>query len=183
LEIVMKTLFSEEQIQECVRRIAGRIRELYQGRPLTLVGVTSGSVIFLADLIRLLDMPLRVTVVQARKYAHHEMRPGPLVFNLSLLEPDVRGRNVLLVDGVLDTGERLWELIQQVDELGPASLRSAVLMRKDGRAQVPVKPDLVGFEIPNEYVVGYGLKYMDRYRNLPSVVVLEPDDMAKESPA
>ena len=179
----MKTLFSEDQIQEAVRRIADQIRALYQDRPLTLVGVTSGSLIFLADLIRLLEMPLRVKMVQARKYAHHEMRPGPLVFNLGLLEPDVKDRNVLLVDGVLDTGERLWELIQQMDDLGPASLRSAVLMRKEGRAQVPIKPDLVGYEIPNEYVVGYGLKYMDRYRNLPSVVVLDPDDMAKESPA
>jgi hypoxanthine phosphoribosyltransferase len=179
----MKTLFTEEQVQEAVRRIGGEIRELYQGRPLTLLGVTSGSVILLADLIRLLDMPLRVKTIQARKYAHHEMRPGPLVFNLGLLEPDVRGRDVLLIDGVLDTGERLWELIQQMDELGPASLRSVVLLWKKGRARVPVKPDLVGFEIPNEYVVGYGLQYMDRYRNLPSVVVLEPDDMAKESPA
>jgi hypoxanthine phosphoribosyltransferase len=179
----MRTLFSEEQVQEGVCRIAGQIRELYQDRPLTLVGVTSGSLIFLADLIRLLEMPLRVKMVQARKYAHHEMRPGPLVFNLSLLEPDVKDRDVLLVDGILDTGERLWELIQQMDELGPASLRSAVLMRKDGRARVPIKPDLVGFELSDEYVVGYGLQYMDRYRNLPSVVMLDPDDMAKESPA
>lgn len=179
----MRTLFSEEQVQQVVRRIAGEIREQYQERPLTLVGVTSGSVIFLADLIRMLDMPLRVKMIQARKYAHHEMRPGPLVFNLGLLEPDVRDRDVLLIDGILDTGERLWELIQQMDDLGPASLRSVVLMQKEGRARVPVKPDLVGFKIPNEYVVGYGLQYMDRYRNLPSVVVLDPDDMAKESPA
>jgi hypoxanthine phosphoribosyltransferase len=178
----MKTLYTEEQVQEAVRRIAGEIRRQYQERPLTLIGVTSGSLIFMADLIRLLDMPLRVKMIQARKYVHHEMRPGPLVFNLGLLEPDVHERDVLLIDGILDTGERLWELIQQMDELGPASLRSVVLMWKDGRARVPVKPDLVGFEIPNEYVVGYGLQYMDRYRNLPSVVVLEPDDMAKESP-
>ncbi len=179
----MKTLFSEEQVQEGVRRIADQIGELYRDGPLTLVGVTSGSLIFLADLIRSLEMPLRVKMVQARKYAHHEMRPGPLVFNLGLLEPDVRGRDVLLVDGILDTGERLWELIQQMDDLGPASLRTAVLMRKDGRALVPIKPDLVGFELSDQYVVGYGLQYMDRYRNLPSIVVLDPDDMAKESPA
>jgi len=179
----MRTLFTEEQVQEAVRRIAGEIGERYQARPLTLLGVTSGSLIFLADLIRRLDMPLRVKMIQARKYVHHEMRPGPLVFNLDLLEPDVRDRNVLLIDGILDTGERLGELVQQIDELGPASLRSVVLMWKKGRAQVPVKPDLVGFEIPNEYVVGYGLQYMGLYRNLPSVEVLEPDDMAKESPA
>ncbi len=127
-------------------------------------------------------MPLKVEMIQARTYQHNEIRPGPLVFNLDLLESDVRGRHVLLVDGILDTGERLFELIQQMDELGPASLRSVVLMRKEERARVPVKPDLVGFEIPNEYVVGYGLQYMDRYRNLPSVVVLEPDDMATEPP-
>ena len=179
----MRTLFSEERVQEAVRRIAGEIREQYEDRSLTLLGVTSGSVIFLADLIRLLDMPLRVKMIQARKCAHHEMLPGPLVFNLDLLEPDVRDRHVLLIDGILDTGERFWELIQQMDDLGPASLRSAVLMRKEGRALVPAKPDWVGFEIANEYVVGYGLQYMDRYRNLPSVAVLEPDDMAKESPA
>ena len=178
----MRTLFNEERVQETVRQIAGEITKLYQARPLTLVGVTSGSMIFMADLIRLLEMPLRVKMIQARRYAHHEVRPGPLVFNLDLLEPDVRGRDVVLIDGILDTGERLFELIQQMDELGPASLRSAVLMQKKDRARVQIKPDLIGFEIPNEYVVGYGLQYIDRYRNLPSIEVLEPDDMAKESP-
>jgi hypoxanthine phosphoribosyltransferase len=85
----------------------------------------------------------------------------------------------LLVDDIFDTGRTLWELIPQIDELGPASVRSAVLLRKQGRCEVSLTPDFVGFDIPNEFVVGYGLDYNDLYRNLPYVAVLEPHEIDK----
>ena len=81
---------------------------------------------------------------------------------------------MLLVDDIFDTGHTLWELIPQIDELGPSSVRSAVLLQKEGRCEVAMKPDFVGFTIPNEFVVGYGLDYRDQYRNLPYLAVLEP---------
>jgi hypoxanthine phosphoribosyltransferase len=95
-----------------------------------------------------------------------------------LLSSDVRSRDVLLVDDIFDTGNTLWELLPQIDELGATSVRSAVLLRKAGRAKAPIKPDFVGFDIPDAFVVGYGLDFRDRYRNLPYVAVLEPSELA-----
>ncbi len=173
----MKTLLTEEQLQEGIRRMADDIRKHYEGRQLTIVGVLIGSVVLLADLIRLLDIPLRVEMVQARSYRHGSTRPGPLVINTDMLTSGVRGRDVLLIDDIFDTGHTLWELIPQIDELGPASVRSAVLLRKAGRCEAPVEPDFVAFEIPDRFVVGYGLDYNEMHRNLPYVAALEPEEL------
>ena len=98
-----------------------------------------------------------------------------------LLSYGVHGRHVLLVDDIFHTGQTLWDLIPQIDELGPTSVRSAVLLQKEGQCKVDLKPDFVGFTIPNEFVVGYGLDYRDRYRDLPYVAALEPSELAEES--
>jgi len=172
----MKTLLTEEQLKQGIRQLADQIQEHYGDKPLTIVGVLIGSVVLLADLIRLLKMPLRVELVQARSY-HDGSKPGPLVLNTDLLSSGIQGRNVLLVDDIFDTGNTLWELIPQLDELGPATLRSAVLFLKEGCCKVNLRPDFVGFKIPNVFVVGYGLDYRDMYRNLPYAAVLEPSEM------
>ncbi|MGO9110124.1 MAG: hypoxanthine phosphoribosyltransferase [Thermoguttaceae bacterium] len=175
----MKTLINEEQLREGIDRLAKELRTHYEGRPLTIVGVLIGSVVFLADLIRRIDLPLRLELVQARSYRGNSTRPGPLVLNLDLLSSDVRGRDVLLVDDIFDTGNTLWELLPQIDELGPASVRTAVLLRKQGRCEVPMKPHHVAFDIPNVFVVGYGLDHRDMYRNLPYVAELEPSELVE----
>jgi hypoxanthine phosphoribosyltransferase len=177
----MKTLLTEEQVREGICRMADEVRQHYDGRPLTIVGVLIGSVVLLADLIRRLDMPLRVELIQARSDRQGSTRPGPLALDLGLLSSEVRGRHVLLVDDIFDTGNTLWELIPQIDELGPASVRTAVLLRKEGRREVDMEPDFVAFEVPNVFVVGYGLDYNDRHRNLPYVAMLEPDELSEES--
>jgi hypoxanthine phosphoribosyltransferase len=176
----MKTLLTEEQLRQGIRRLGDEIQKHYQGRPLSLVGVLIGSVVLLADLIRLLEMPLRAELIQARNDPQGT-RPGPPVIDLGLLSSNVQGRHVLLVDDIFATGRTLWELIPQIDELGPSSVRSAVLLRKQGRGEVSLKPDFVGFDIPDAFVVGYGLDYRDRYRNLPYLAVLEPADMDEGS--
>lgn len=176
----MKVLLTEEQLREGVHRMAGQIRQRYQGRPLTIIGVMIGSLVVVADLIRLLDIPLRVEFVQTRSYRKNSTRPGPLAINLDLLSTDVRDRDVLLVDDIFDTGHTLWELVPEIDALGPASVHTAVLLRKQGRDEVPMKPDFVCFDIPDAFVVGYGLDYNDLYRNLPYVAVLEPHELAEE---
>jgi hypoxanthine phosphoribosyltransferase len=175
----MKTLINEQQLFEGIDRIAKEIREHYRGRPLTIVGVLIGSVVFLSDLIRRLDLPLKLELVQARSYRGNSTRPGPLVLNLDLLSPDIRGRDVLLVDDIFDTGNTLWELVPQIDELGPASVRTAVLLRKQGRCEVSMTPHHVAFDIPNVFVVGYGLDYHDMYRNLPYVAELEASELVE----
>ena len=143
-ENAMKTLISEEQLRQGIDRIATEICEHYRGRPLTIVGVLIGSVVFLSDLIRRLDLPLRLDLVQAASYRGGSTRPGPLVLNLDMLSTDIRGRDVLLVDDIFDTGKTLWELLPQLDDLGPSSIRTAVLLRKKDRCEVPIRAALRG---------------------------------------
>lgn len=171
----MRTLLTEEEVQQGVRRLANEILTTYDNRPLTIVGVLTGSVVLLADMIRQLTMPLRVGVVQASSYRGATTR-GPLTINSDLM-PDIANHEVLIVDDIFDTGHTLVELISLMDKLGPTSIRTAVLLRKTGQQQVDLQPDFIGFEIPNEFVVGYGLDYADEYRNLPYVATLDPEDL------
>ena len=155
--------------------MAREITRQYGGERLTILGIMTGSVMLLADLIRQLEMPLRVGVVQASSY-RGGIKRGELVINFDLM-PDVSHRHVLLVDDIFDTGHTLTKICELVTALGPASVRSAVLLRKKGRQEVAMQPDFVGFAIPDEFVVGYGLDYGDEYRNLAYVAALEPADL------
>lgn len=172
----MKVLLTEDQLRRGVREMAQRIARDQQGRQLTIVGVLTGSLVLLADLIRHLEMPLRLGLVEASSYRGNATQPGALQINTALL-PDVRGRHVLLVDDIFDTGQTLDALLAHLRSLLPASLRSAVLLRKLGRQQTEAQPDYVAFDIPNEFVVGYGLDYNDLYRNLPYVAALEAHEI------
>lgn len=178
VRIALKTLLSEDQLREGVRQLAEDVSRCYDGRPLTIVGVLTGCLVVLADLIRQLDMPLRVGLVQARSYRGAATRPGELTINADLL-PDIRGRDVLLLDDIFDTGHTLHGLMTQLKALGPASVRIAVLLRKHGRQEVDLTPQFVAFDIPDEFVVGYGLDHNDLYRNLPYLAALEPEDTAE----
>jgi hypoxanthine phosphoribosyltransferase len=175
----MRTLLSEEEVRAGVARLAGRIVETYGDSPLTIVGVLTGSVVLLADIIRQLSMPLRVGVVQASSYRGATTR-GPLVINSDLM-PDIANHDVLIVDDIFDTGHTLLELIALMKKLGPTSIRTAVLLRKLGQQQVTLQPDFIAFDIPNEFVVGYGLDYQDAYRNLPYVAALEAEDLRQHA--
>jgi hypoxanthine phosphoribosyltransferase len=175
----MKTLITEDQLREGIARLADEIRKHYAGRPLTMVGVFIGSIVLLADLIRLLDIPLRVELLPSRQGSKGTAKPGPAVIDPGLLVSDIHGRDVLLVDDIFDTGNTIWDLIPQLDELGPETIRVAVLLRKQGRCRVPRQPDFVGFDIPDVFVVGYGLDYGDRYRDLPYIAALEPREMGE----
>ena len=171
----MKTLLTEQQLRDGVDRLARQIAEKYQSRPLTILGVMTGSVVLLADVIRLLTMPLRVGVVQASSYRGDTER-GRLVINSDLM-PDIRDREVLLLDDIFDTGHTMVELLDMMRQFRPKSISTAVLLRKQGRCEVDFTPEFVAFDIPDEFVVGYGLDYRDQFRNLPYVAGLEPDDL------
>ncbi|HEX4130134.1 MAG TPA: hypoxanthine phosphoribosyltransferase [Pirellulales bacterium] len=173
----MKTLLTEQQLRDGVARMAAEINEHYRDRRLTIVGVMTGSIVLVADLIRLLNMPLRVGVVQARSYRGDATSPGELTINSDLL-PDIHDHHVLVVDDIFDTGKTLFRLLDQMRVLRPTTLRSAVLLRKAGRQCVAMEPDHVAFEIPDAFVVGYGLDYRDEYRNLPYLAALEDQDLA-----
>jgi len=172
----VKNLLTEQEIQAGILRLAAEITACFEGGPLTIVGVLTGSVVLLADLIRQLDMPLRVGVIQARSYHGATTNRGELLINADLM-PDIEGREVLLVDDIFDTGHTLVEVTAKMRELQAKSVRSLVLLHKEGRQEVTQAPDFVGFHIPNEFVVGYGLDYEDAYRNLPYIAALEEDDI------
>jgi hypoxanthine phosphoribosyltransferase len=173
----LKQILSTEQIRTGVRELAEKLAAIYGERPITIVAILTGSLVLLADLMRLLEMPLRVALIQGSRYrAPAEPREG-LVINDGLL-PSLKGRDVLVVDDIFDTGHTLVEVLAQLMAQEPASIRTAVLMRKTDRSEVAIQPDHVVFEIPDEFVVGYGLDYEDRFRNLPYVAALEPEDLA-----
>jgi hypoxanthine phosphoribosyltransferase len=154
--------------------MASEIRRDYRDRPLSVIGVLTGSLMVMADLIRSLDLPLRVGFVQASSY--RGTTPGPLRINPDFM-PDVENRDVVLVDDIFDTGHTIEKLVAQLQQAGARSVRTAVLLRKLGRQEVAMTPHYVAFEIPNEFVVGYGLDYNDGYRELPYVAVLEEADI------
>ena len=173
----VKILVTEQQIHAAIDKVAAEIRAREGGRPLTVIAIMTGSIVFLADLMRKLDQPMRVGVVQTSSYRGGTQR-GALTINSDMLL-DVEGRDVLLVDDIFDTGHTLNEVIAMIDDLGPKSIKSAVLLLKRGRQEVKMRPDYVGFEIPDEFVVGYGLDYRDMYRNLPYLAALESEDLEK----
>jgi hypoxanthine phosphoribosyltransferase len=168
----MQVLISAEQLQRRVVEMAKKIAEDFRSQPTTIVGVLTGSIMFLADLVRHLDLPLRIDLIQASSYRGPTTTPGKLRIAPELV-PDVRGRHVLLLDDILDTGQTLSHVVRHLHGLGAASVRVAVLLRKLGRQQVEFEPDYCGFDIPDRFVVGYGLDFNDEYRHLPFVGLLE----------
>ena len=171
----MKTLLSEQQLHDGVKRLAEQIDQHHGQSPLTVVAVMTGSIVLFADLIRMLSMPLRVGVIHASSY-----RDGTTAGQLTIdhrMMIDVVDRDVLLVDDIFDTGQTLQRLMDEVGQLGARSVHSAVLLRKQRVHDVAIRPDFVAFDIPDEFVVGYGLDYQDHFRNLPYLAVLEPADI------
>ena len=175
----MKQILSSDQIRTGVRELSEKLTSTYEGRPITIVAILTGSLVLLADLMRQLEMPLRVALIQASRYRGPAEPRAGLVINDGLL-PNLNGRDVLVIDDIFDTGHTLVEVLAELLPHQPESIRTAVLMRKTGRSEVAIQPDDIVFEIPDEFVVGYGLDYEDRFRNLPYVAALEPEDLAAE---
>ena len=171
----MKTILSEEQLQAGVKRMSGEINAAYADRPLTIVGVMTGSIVLLADMIRQLEMPLRVGVVQASSY-RDGTTSGDLVINDDTLL-SITDHDVLIVDDIFDTGKTMVKLLEKMQELRPASIQTGVLLLKKECQLVEYRPDFVAFQIPDEFVVGYGLAYRDEYRNLPYLAGLEEQEI------
>lgn len=172
----MTPLIEEAAINRKVEELGRRIAEDYQGRPLTILGVLTGSIVLLSDLIRQIDLPLRVGLIQASSYRGATTSPGRLTINEELV-PDIAGRDVLLVDDIFDTGRTLSALLNTVQKMRPRSVRSAVLLWKEIRREVTLEPDYHCFRIPNVFVVGYGLDYNDEYRHLPYIAALDPTEL------
>ncbi len=172
----MQILLSEDELDAGVERLASEIDQHYGSeRPLTVIAVMTGSLVLFADLIRRLSMPQRVGVIQASSY-RGGTKSGELVVDAKMLI-DVKDRDVLLVDDIFDTGKTLDRLTAMLRQMGAKTASTAVLLHKKRPHEVEMRPDFVAFDIPDEFVVGYGLDYMDMYRNLPYLAILEPAEI------
>ena len=169
---VERILITEGQIARRIRLISRDIVRDYTGREMVIVSLLTGTVMFLADLIRHLSLPLRLDFIGVSSYGAGT-ESGELVFTKEL-RLGVRGRDVLLVDDILDTGRTLYRVGAKLRALKPRRIKTCVLLDKPARRVEPVEADYVGFKIPDVFVVGYGLDFAERYRNLPFVGVLYP---------
>jgi len=170
LECVM---FTEAQIKKRVRELGREIKGKFGEGEFTIVSIINGAVMFTADLMREIDNPVRLDCIRISSYANRTKSVGTpqIVHSLTI---DISKRHVLLIDDILDTGKTITLVTGLIKKLDPASITTCVLLDKKERREVPFDADFVGFKIPDKFVVGYGLDFAERYRNLPCIGVLSP---------
>jgi hypoxanthine phosphoribosyltransferase len=171
-ESIGEILVQADELQQRVRALAAEIDRDYAGRELLLIGVLKGAFLFLADLMRHLETPCEVDFMAVSSYGSSTDSSG-VVRILKDLDAPLEGRDVLIVEDIVDSGLTLQYLMRTLETRGPASLEVCALLTKPERRQVEMPARYVGFEIPDKFAIGYGLDYAERYRNLPYVAVLE----------
>ncbi len=170
LEYIM---LSQEMLRQRVAELGRQLTEEYRGREPVLLCIMKGSLVFTADLMRQIDLPCTLESITLSSYRSMSTRPGELSMDTPF-EVDVTGRDVIVVEDILDTGRTLSFVLKLLKAHDPASLKLVVLLDKPSRREAEVEADLVGFTVPDAFVVGYGLDYDQKYRNLPYIGVLKP---------
>jgi len=178
---VERVLITEDQIAGRLREMAHQLQRDFAGRELVVISLLNGTVMFLADLIRHLTVPLRLDFIGVSSYGSGTSS-GEIVFTKEL-RLEVRGRDVLLVDDILDTGKTMVRVLEKLRPLQPRSIKTCVLLNKASRRVENIEADYVGFEIPDFFVIGYGLDFAERYRNLPFLGVLRREIYQPPQPA
>ena len=173
-DAVGEILIEQEPLQARIAELGAEVSEAYEGRDLLLVGVLKGAVFFMADLMRELSIPCEIDFMAISSYGAATDSSG-VVRILKDLDTNIAGRDVLVVEDIIDSGLTLSYLMRSLKARKPASLEICALLTKPERREIDVPVRFVGFEIPNEFVIGYGLDFAERYRNLPYVAVLHPD--------
>lgn len=172
-EDMTEILINQQQLKKAIEELGAKITADYNGRSITIVGVLKGSVMFMVDLIRQIQLPLTIDFMSVSSYGNGVKTSG-VVKIIKDLDSSIEGKDVLIVEDILDSGMTLSYLMKMLRERNPASLRIATLLDKPERRAVPVTPDYTCFQIPDAFVVGYGLDYDEQYRNLPYVGILSP---------
>lgn len=172
-------LVSEEQMKAKVTELGARISADYEGKDLLLVSILKGAVVFMADLMRAVTIPCGIDFMVVSSYGGANTSSTGLVKIIKDLDQDLSGKDVLIVEDILDTGITLSHLMPMLQMRNPNSLRLCTILSKPSRRKADIKPDYCGFEVPDEFVVGYGLDYDEKYRNLPYVGVLKPEIYSK----
>ena len=168
---IEKVLVSEEQLKAKVAELGAQISKDYEGRNLVLVSILKGSVVFMADLMRAVSIPCSIDFMVVSSYGGSNTTSSGLVKIIKDLDGDLTGKDVLIVEDILDTGITLSNLVPMRN---PNSVKICTILDKPSRRKADIQPDYEGFQVPDEFVVGYGLDYDEKYRNLPYVGVLKP---------
>ena len=179
---VEEILLSGEEVQARVAELGAQLAADYEGREPVLVSVLKGSIIFLADLVRAMPIPLSIDLMEVSSYGTSTESSGQVRI-LKDLSTSIEGREVIVVEDIIDTGLTLNYLLRYLHDKGPASIRICCLLDKPARRLAPVEIDYRGFTIADRFVIGYGLDYGERYRNLPYIGVLRPSVYGPASPA
>ncbi len=174
----MDVLIPHAQIQARVAELGAQISADYSGKDLTVIGILKGSVLFMADLIRAISMPLAIDFMAVTSYGASTTSSGNVRI-LKDLDSSITGRHLLIVEDIIDSGLTMQYLLNNLASRGAASLRVCTLLDKPERRLTDVRADYTGFAVPNEFVVGYGLDYNQMYRNLPDIGVLHPEIYTK----
>lgn len=169
-----KILISEEQIKNKVQELGELITQDYQGKNLFVLGILKGSIQFMSDLIRKIELPLEIDFMAVSSYGKSTESSGTVRI-IKDLDVSIEERDVLIVEDIIDTGLTLDYLVENLQSRKPASLKICTFLNKPARRKLNSKVDYCGYDIPDEFVVGYGLDYAEKYRNLPYVAVLNPD--------
>lgn len=168
-------LVSEEELKAKVAELGTKISADYEGKDLLLVSILKGAVVFMADLMRAVTIPCGIDFMVVSSYGGANTSSTGLVKIIKDLDQDLSGKDVLIVEDILDTGITLSHLMPMLQMRKPNSLRLCTILSKPSRRKADIEPDYCGFEVPDEFVVGYGLDYDEKYRNLPYVGVLKPE--------
>ncbi|MBI4839428.1 MAG: hypoxanthine phosphoribosyltransferase [Nitrospirae bacterium] len=169
--IISKPFLKVEQIQQRVKELAGRISRDYEGKEILAVGILKGAFMFFADIVRTIQVPMTIDFLIVSSYAKTEST-GEIIIRSDLKE-DIKGRDIILIEDIVDTGYTLSHLREMLLARQPASLKICAFLDKRPRRKVEVPLDYIGFEIPDEYIVGYGLDYENRFRNLPYIAIFK----------
>lgn len=171
---IQEVMFTSEELQRKVKELGAAISRDYKGKELLMIGVLRGAVIFMADLARAIDIPLALDFMAVSSYGASTSTSG-VVRILKDLDEDLEGKHVLVVEDIIDSGLTLNYLLELLKSRNPASVKLCTLLSKPERRQVNVEVDYMGFSIPDAFVVGYGLDYAEKYRNLPFIGILKPE--------
>ena len=171
---IQEILFTEEQLKKRVEEIARQIEADYAGKEIMLISVLRGSFIFMADLCRAIDLPCTLDFMSVSSYGTGTTSSGQVQITKDLTE-DITGRHVIVVEDILDSGKTLHYLMELLQGRGPKSIRVCTLFDKPERRETDVQASYVGSQIPDAFIVGYGLDYAEKYRNLPFVGILKPE--------
>jgi len=174
LDDIDRVLVDEATIQNRLKELGQEINEAYEGREVAVIAIINGAIIFVADLIRQLSIPLQLDCIRVSSY-RDDTKPMQKPEVIDKIRLDLKGLDVLIIDDILDSGNTLARVTEMFRLMEPASLKTCVLLDKKTKRSVDFEADFVGFRIPDEFVVGYGLDFAERYRQLPCIGVLRPE--------